>query len=67
MSLLIKYGSVLEAKTDAVILTIDGSAKGMEGNIERAFARKCPDVWKELEDKIPYSLGYGEVFDWEAS
>lgn len=67
MSLLIKYGNVLEAKTDAVILTIDGFAKGMEGNIARAFARKCPDVWKELEDEIPYPLGYGEVFDYEPS
>ena len=44
MSLKISRGNVLDAKADAIILTIDGAANGMEGNIARAFARKWPDV-----------------------
>lgn len=32
-------GDLLEVKADAVLLTIDGSKPGMEGNIARQFAR----------------------------
>ena len=39
----------------------------MEGNIAHAFARKWPDVWREIEDEIPYPLGMGEVFDYKSS
>ncbi len=65
MGLRILYGNVLDAQADALIITIDGAAKGMEGNIARAFARKWPDVWKELDDGILYPLGLGEVFEYE--
>jgi len=33
MSLKILHGDVLDAAADAVIMTIDGSGKGMQGNI----------------------------------
>lgn len=49
MAMEILRGSLLDAPDDAIILTIDGAAKGMEGNIARAFTRKYPDVWEELE------------------
>jgi len=67
MSLRIFNGNVLDAKADAIILTVDGSAKGMEGNIARAFARRWPESWSELEDEIPYPLPLGEVFDYAPS
>jgi hypothetical protein len=32
--------NVLDVQADALIITIDGAKKGMEGNIARAFAIK---------------------------
>ncbi len=65
MTLSINHGNVLEAQADALVLTIDGARKGMEGNIARQFARKWPEVWQEIEDEIPYPLPLGQVFDYE--
>ena len=67
MGIRIIEGNVLDAKADALIMTIDGAKKGMEGNIARAFARKWPEIWHEIEDEIPYPLPLGEVFDYEPS
>jgi O-acetyl-ADP-ribose deacetylase (regulator of RNase III) len=58
-------GNVLDAQSDAIVLTIDGAGKGMEGNVARAFARRWPETWEELEEEIPYPLPLGEVFDYE--
>ncbi|MBI5847176.1 MAG: hypothetical protein HZB31_04380 [Nitrospirae bacterium] len=65
MAVSIINGNVLEAQADALILTIDGARKGMEGNIARQFSRKWPEVWAELEDEISYPLPLGQVFDYE--
>ena len=67
MGLRIIHGNVLDAKADALIITIDGAKKGMEGNIARAFARRWPELWAEIEDEVPYPLPLGEVFDYEPS
>lgn len=67
MQLRILQGNVLDAKADSIILTIDGAAKGMEGNIARAFARRWPDVWVEVENEIIYPLPLGEVYEVEPS
>lgn len=58
-------GNVLDAKADALIITIDGAKKGMEGNIARAFARRWPEIWNEIEEEIPYPLPLGDVFEYE--
>ena len=65
MALKILNGSVFDSNADAVVLTLDGSAKGMEGNICRQFSRKWPRVWKEIEDEIRYPIPLGKVFDYE--
>lgn len=65
MGISIIHGNVLDAENDALILTIDGTKKGMEGNIARQFAKKRPEVWAELEDEISYPLPLGQVFDYE--
>lgn len=65
MGLKVLHGNVIEAQADALIITIDGAKKGMEGNIARAFARKWPDIWSDIEEEIPYPLPLGEVFDYE--
>jgi hypothetical protein len=52
---------VLAAKADALILTIDGAKRGMEGNIARAYARRWPDAWIEIEDEIKYPVPLGRT------
>lgn len=39
MGLRVLHGNVLDAQADALIITIDGAAKGMEGNIARRRTR----------------------------
>lgn len=52
-------GDVLSSPADAVVLTIDGAKKGMEGNIARSYARRWPDAWMEIEDAIRYPVPLG--------
>jgi len=52
-------GDVLSCPADAVVLTIDGAKKGMEGNIARSYARHWPDAWMEIEDAIRYPVPLG--------
>jgi len=65
ISLQFVNGNVLDIAADAILLTVDGMAKGMEGNIARAFARRWPDIWDKVKEEIPYPLPYGSVFDYE--
>lgn len=44
----------------ALILTVDGAATGMEGNIARAFARLYPECWEELSLDIDYPIPLGQ-------
>lgn len=54
-------GDVLSSEADAVILAIDGAKRGMEGNIARAYARRWPDAWMEIEDEIRYPIPLGRT------
>lgn len=65
MSIDIFQGNVLDAKADAIILSIDGSARGMEGNLCRQFASRWSDVWQEVQNEIRYTIPLGKVFDHE--
>jgi hypothetical protein len=61
MAIEILKGNLLEALNEGIILTIDGAARGMEGNIARAFATKYPEVWEELEFDIYYPVPLGSA------
>lgn len=50
---------ILDSNSDAIILTVDGAKKGMEGNIARAFAKKYPNAWELLEYEISYPIPLG--------
>ncbi len=65
MSMNISQGNVLDAKADAIILTVDGAAEGMEGNLSRKFALRWPDVWREIKDEIRYPIPLGKVIEFE--
>lgn len=59
--------NILDSTADAIILSIDGAKKGMEGNIARAFAKKYPTAWELLEYEITYPipLGMSNIFNIE--
>ena len=68
MSLEILQGNLIEASTDAILLTIDGTNKGnYGGSVTRGFARKWPEVWEEIEDDLPFPLPLGRIFTMEPS
>lgn len=52
--------NIFSGKEQAIILTIDGLAQGMEGNIARAFARLYPECWEELNFDIEYPIPLGQ-------
>lgn len=58
-------GDVLDAKAEAIILTVDGAAKGMDGNLSRQFASRWPDVWQEILDEIHHPIPLGKVMAYE--
>ena len=59
--------NVLDAKADAIVLSIDGAAKGMEGNLSREFASRFPGVWNEIQNKIEYPVPLGSVIEFETA
>lgn len=65
MSLNILQGNVLDAKADAIILSVDGAAKGMEGNLSRQFASRWPEAWNEIRDEIRHPIPLGKVIEYE--
>lgn len=54
-------GDVLESSGDALVLAVDGARRGLEGNIARAFARKWPDEWDDVERRVRYPIPLGAV------
>ncbi|WP_020559925.1 hypothetical protein [Thiofilum flexile] len=59
MALEIIYKNLFESSEEGIILTIDGAAKGLEGNLARAFARLYPDVWDDIEYTLNYPIPLG--------
>ncbi|OUS26951.1 hypothetical protein A9Q99_17210 [Gammaproteobacteria bacterium 45_16_T64] len=59
MHIEVVHGSVIDAQSGAIMLTVDGASQGLEGNIARAFSRKYPDAWEELEYDIEYPMSLG--------
>lgn len=61
MRIQIVNGNILDSTDDAIILTIDGAARGMEGNVTRCFARKYSELWEDMEQEISFPLSLGQV------
>jgi hypothetical protein len=57
----IRAQNVLDASTDALILTIDGAKAGLEGNIARQFAKKWPDDWPLMARALRYPIPLGRT------
>jgi len=71
MTLKLQIGNVLDASCDAILLTMDGAKKGLEGNIARAFSRRWPEAFAAIEDQVRYPVPLGmsvlakRTADWE--
>jgi len=53
-------GDVLTAKTDALLVAMDGDAEGMEGNIGRQLQRKIgEEAWEDLMAQLIFPMGAG--------
>lgn len=61
MALELVTGNVLDARADALLLTIDGAKRGMEGNIARQFARRWPDDWEDMQRDVRYPVPIGRT------
>ncbi len=61
MAIRICLCDVLDVHADALLLTLDGARKGLEGNIARAFARRWPDAFEEIAEQIGYPLPLGRA------
>ncbi len=60
MTIELIHNNVFAGKEQAILLTVDGLASGMEGNIARAFERKYPECWEELNLDIQYPIPLGQ-------
>ncbi len=59
MSIDLLHKNLFDGLDEGVILTIDGTASGMEGNLARAFSRLYPDAWDEINYKLKYPVPLG--------
>lgn len=60
-------GDVLLSSTDALLMTVDGIKRGLEGNVARQFARQYPDDWQILQRELryPIPLGRSVAIPWD--
>lgn len=62
MTLELVNSDVFDVRANALLLTIDGARRGMEGNIARQFARRWPDDWEDMQRDIRYPVPIGRTF-----
>lgn len=48
MPLRVLQADLFSVKSEALLLTIDGARRGLEGNLARQFARLSPDDWEDV-------------------
>lgn len=63
MKLIVKKGDLFDSDADALILTIDGAAPGMEGNTARQFAKRWPEDWEDIATDVRYPIPLGGMSD----
>ncbi len=54
-------GDILDFPADALLLTIDGTRKGMEGNLARQFARRWEGDWNDIQHFTLYPIPLGKT------
>lgn len=72
MPLILKLGNVLDAQTDALLLTVDGMARKSDpaksiggsreilgGNVANQFAGRWPEDWADMHLDLPFPIPTG--------
>ena len=73
MPLILELGDVLDAKTEAILLTVDGTARNksdpvrpvrggkeiLGGNISNQFAKRWPEDWEDMQFDISFPIPIG--------
>lgn len=73
MPLILELGNVLDAQTDAVLLTVDGMARNkpdperpirggreiLGGNVANQFAKRWPEDWADMHLDLPFPIPIG--------
>lgn len=73
MPLILELGDVLDAHTEAILLTVDGSARNKKdlarpvrggkeilgGNISNQFAKRWPEDWEDMQLDLPFPIPIG--------
>ena len=55
------HANVLDATADALLLTIDGQAPGLRGNIAHAFQRRWPEAYEDFESQLRFPIPLGSA------
>ena len=55
------HADVLDAQADALLLTIDGQARGLRGNVAHAFQRRWPEAYEEIESQLRFPVPLGSA------
>jgi hypothetical protein len=53
------HTNVLDAHADALLLTIDGQARGLRGNVAHSFQRRWPDAYEDFEAQLRFPIPLG--------
>jgi len=53
------HGDIVKSADDAVIITVDGTAKGLEGNIARQFKKHYGEAWECIEESFSFPIPLG--------
>ena len=53
------HTNVLDATADALLLTIDGQARGLRGNVAHAFQRRWPEAYEDFEWQLRFPVPLG--------
>jgi hypothetical protein len=53
--------NVLDATADALLLTIDGQARGLRGNVAHAFQRRWPEAYEDFESQLRFPVPLGSA------
>ena len=67
MAIRLIHGDVFAAHAEALIVTLDGAATGLRGNIAHGFIRRWPEAYADLkaEVRFPMRLGTAQLVRFE--
>jgi hypothetical protein len=53
------HTNVLDASADAQLLTLDGQARGLRGNVAHSFQHRWPEAYEDFEAQLRFPIPLG--------